>query len=151
MIHKPVTLIITGISGVLQWGCRTTTRLRRRLRPLGKHSFFFQALTTQRGIYSGLQLSLPTCDLKPSDPREAGDPFSFFIVFFAGYFDHMEKISRGCFIQSQFLASFPKRFHILHPALQQNMDLFTISNVASSRWEQHDVRLDMDEVQESVQ
>ena len=41
MIHKPVTLIITGISGVLQWGCRTTTRLRRRLRPLGKHSFFF--------------------------------------------------------------------------------------------------------------
>ena len=33
---------------------------------------------------------LPTCDFKPSDPREAEERFSFFILFFAKYFDHIE-------------------------------------------------------------
>ena len=28
--------------------------------------------------------------MKPRDLREAGEPFSFFILFFAWYFDHIE-------------------------------------------------------------
>ena len=51
------------------------TRLQRQLRPLRKHSV--------------LQLSLPTVDLKPSDPLEAGESYSFFILFFSRYFDHI--------------------------------------------------------------
>ena len=79
-------------------GNQLKTSLRRQVRPLRKHTFLSQAQVTKRGIYSVLQASLSNCNFNPSDPREAGESFSLFILKLHGNFAILNIFSRGCFI-----------------------------------------------------
>ena len=114
-LYLYLSIYIRAIQSCLGIHTQIKKRPRRHVRSLRKHTFFFLG-------------SDDRCDLKLSDPGEAGKSFAFFIMSLKGILTVLSRIYRGCFIESQFLASLPKRFLILHPPLWRNMKFSIISN-----------------------